>query len=147
MSHSYGNGSSGTNTYLNKKRLEDENQMEARYHYDKYDKYDKFSNHPRYNNMNYMHSKPSQGNNYYPNSRYKNNYYNNTKNYRSNTYGNKMAGKRDNKKPFQKYSVSNANEGIRNLSHCEMPSPPPILDQKSKKEIFEKNNSPLTLAD
>ena len=147
MSHSYGNGSSSTNTYLNKKRLEDDNQMEARYHYDKYDKYDKYTNHPRYNNMNYMHSKQAPGNNYYnSNSRYKNNYYNNSKNYRSNSYGNKMSNKRDYKKPYQKFNTANANEGIRNLSHCEMPSSPPV-EQKKTEEISEKNISPSTNAD
>ena len=147
MSHSYGNGSSSTNTYLNKKRLEDDNQMEARYHYYKYDKYDKYTNHPRYNNMNYMHSKQAPGNNYYnSNSRYKNNYYNNSKNYRSNSYGNKMSNKRDYKKPYQKFNTANANEGIRNLSHCEMPSSPPV-EQKKTEEISEKNISPSTNAD
>ena len=147
MSHSYGNGTSSTNTYLNKKRLEDDNQMETRYHYDKYDKYDKYNTHPRYNNMNYMHSKQAPGNNYYnSNSRYKNNYYNNSKNYRSNSYGNKMSNKRDYKKPYQKFNTANVNEGIRNLSHCELPSSPPA-EQKKTEEISEKNISPLTNAD
>ena len=149
MSHSYGNGSSNTNTYLNKKRLEEDNQMEPRYHYDKYEKYDKYTTHPRYNNMNYMHSKQATTNNYYnSNSRYKNNYYNNSKNYRNNSYGNKISNKRDYKKPYQKFNTANVNEGIRNLSHCELPSSPNLSEQKPKnEEISEKNISPLTNAD
>ena len=134
MSHSYGNGNSNGNNYLNKKRLEEDIPMENRYHYDKYDKCDKYRGHSRYTNMNYIHSKPPQGNNYYnTSSRYSNNYYNNQKPFHSNSYSNKIPQKRDYKKPYQKYSNPNANEGIRNLSHCEMPSPPP-LSLKSKSD-------------
>ena len=134
MSHSYGNGNSNGNNYLNKKRLEEDIPMENRYHFDKYDKYDKYRSHSRYNNTNYIHSKPPQGNNYYNTSaRYGNNYYNNPKTYHNNSYSNKMPQKREYKKPYPKYSNPNANEGIRNLSHCEMPSPPP-LSLKSKSD-------------
>ena len=127
MSHSYGNGNSSGNNYLNKKRLEDDIPMDNRYHYDKYEKFDKYGNHGRYNNMNYIHSKPPQGNNYYnTSSRYRGNYYNNPKSFHSNSYSNKLGPKRDYKKPYQKYSNQNVNEGIRNLSHCDMPSPPPL---------------------
>ena len=134
MSHSYGNGNSNGNNYLSKKRLEEDIPMENRYHYDKYDKCDKYRGHSRYTNMNYIHSKPPPGNNYYnTSSRYSNNYYNNQKTFHSNSYSNKIPQKRDYKKPYQKYSNPNANEGIRNLSHCEMPSPPP-LSLKSKSD-------------
>ena len=134
MSHSYGNGNSNGNNYLNKKRLEEDIPIENRYHFDKYDKYDKYRNHSRYNNMSYIHSKPPQGNSYYnTSSRYGNNYYSNPKPFHNNSYSNKLPSKREYKKPFQKYSNPNANEGIRNLSHCEMPSPPP-LSLKSKSE-------------
>ena len=127
MSHSYGNGNSSGNNYLSKKRLEDDIPMDNRYHYDKYEKFDKYGNHGRYNNMNYIHSKPPQGNNYYnASSRYRGNYYNNPKSFHSNSYSNKLGPKRDYKKPYQKYSNQNVNEGIRNLSHCDMPSPPPL---------------------
>ena len=127
MSHSYGNGNSSGNNYLNKKRLEDDIPIDNRYHYDKYEKFDKYGNHGRYNNMNYIHSKPPQGNNYYnASSRYRGNYYNNPKSFHSNSYSNKLGPKRDYKKPYQKYSNQNVNEGIRNLSHCDMPSPPPL---------------------
>ena len=142
MSHSYGNGNSNGNNYLNKKRLEEDIPMENRYHFDKYDKYDKYRSHSRYNNTNYIHSKPPQGNNYYnTSSRYGNNYYNNPKPFHNNSYSNKIPQKRDYKKPYQKYSNPNANEGIRNLSHCEMPSPPP-LSLKSKSDGVKARSSP-----
>ena len=132
MSHSYGNGNSNGNNYLNKKRLEEDISLDNRYHYDKYDKYNKYGGHSRYTNMNYIHSKPLPGNNYYnTSSRYRSNYYNNSKPFHSNSYSNKIQQKRDYKKPYQKYSNPNVNEGIRNLSNCEMPSPPPTSN-KSK---------------
>ena len=143
MSHSYGNGNSSGNNYLNNKRLEEDIPMDSKYHYDKYDKFDKYGNHGRYNNMNYIHSKPLQGNNYYnTSSRYRSNYYNNPKPFHGNSYSNKMGPKRDYKKPYQKYSNSNANEGIRNLSHCEMPSPPPLsLKQKPESDSMKSISS------
>ena len=135
MSHSYGNGNSNGNNYLSRKRLEEDIPNESRYHYDRYDKYDKYGNHSRYNNMNYIHSKPLQGNNYYnSNSRYRNNYYNNPRPFHGNGYPNKMTQKRDYKKPYQKYTNPIANEEIRNLSHCEMPSPPPPSSQNIKQD-------------
>ena len=133
MSHSYGNGNPNGNSYLNKKRLEEDIPMDTRYHYDKYDKFDKYGSHSRYSNMN-MHSKPPPGNNYYgSNPRYRGNYYNNPKSFHGNNYSNKLSQKRDYKKPKQKYQNPNSNEGIRNLSHCEMPSPSP-LNQKPKQD-------------
>ncbi len=142
MSHSYGNGNPNGNNYLNKKRMEDDIPMDNRYH--KYDKFDKYGNHGRYNNMNYIHSKPPQTNYYNSSSRYRGNYYGNPKPFHGNTYSNKIGPKRDYKKPYQKYSNANMNEGIRNLSNCEMPSPPPLsLKQKqegdSLKNITSKN--------
>ena len=143
MSHSYGNGNSSGNNYLNKKRLEDDIPIDNRYHYDKYEKFDKYGNHGRYNNMNYIHSKPPQGNNYYnAASRYRGNYYNNPKSFHSNSYSNKLGPKRDYKKPYQKYSSQNANEGIRNLSHCDMPSPSPLsLKQKPDADSLKSISS------
>ena len=124
MSHSYVNGNTNGNNYLNKKRLEEDIQMDNRYHYDKYEKFDKNVNHGRCNNMNYSHSKPLQGNMYYNTGpRYRSYYYNNPKSYHGNGYQNKFPPKKDYKKPYQKYSYPNVNEGIRNLSNCEMPSP------------------------
>ena len=148
MSHSYGNGNSSGNNYLNKKRLEDDIPMDNRYHYDKYEKFDKYGNHGRYNNMNYIHSKPPQGNNYYnTSSRYRGNYYNNPKSFHSNSYSNKLGPKRDYKKPYQKYTNQNANEGIRNLSHCDMPSSPPLsLKQKPDGDSL-KSISSTTIGD
>ena len=144
MSHSYGNGNSSGNNYLNKKRLEDDIPMDNRYHYDKYEKFDKYGNHGRYNNMNYMHSKPPQGNSYYnTSSRYRGNYYNNPKSFHSNSYSNKLGPKRDYKKPYQKYTNQNVNEGIRNLSHCDMPCPPPL----SLKQKPEGDFSSTTIGD
>ena len=124
MSHSYTNGNPNGNNYLNRKRLEEDIQMDNRYHYDKYEKFDKNVNHGRCNNMNYSHSKPLQGNMYYNTGpRYRSYYYNNPKSYHGNGYQNKFPPKKDYKKPYQKYSYPNVNEGIRNLSNCEMPSP------------------------
>jgi len=131
MSHSYGNGNSNGNNYLSKKRLDEDNQIDNRYHYEKYEKFEKYGSHSRYNNINYIHSKPSQGNNFYnTSSRYHSNYYNNPKPFYSNSYSNKLPKKKDYRKPYQKYTSTNTNEGIRNLSYCEMPSPPPSLKQK-----------------
>ena len=127
MSHSYVNGNTNGNNYLNKKRLEEDIQMDNRYHYDRYEKFDKNVNHGRYNNMNYSHSKPIQGNMYYNTGpRYRSYYYNNPKSYHGNGYSSKFVPKRDYKKPYQKNSYPNVNEGIRNLSNCEMPSPPSL---------------------
>lgn len=138
MSHSFGSGNSSQNTYLNKKRLEDDIPIEPRYHYDKYSKYDRYNSHSRYNPMNYMHPKP-QGNNYYSsNPRYRSNYYN-SQNY-------KFGPKRDYKKSYQKYSGPNSNEGIRNLSHCDMtPSPPPLSLKKSEDSISTRYDSKTNL--
>ena len=127
MSHTYTNGSSTGNSFLNKKRLDEDIQMDDRYHCGKYEKFDKYGNHGRYNNMNYNHSKPIQGNMYYNTGpRYRSYYYNNPKSYHGNGYSSKFVPKRDYKKPYQKNSYPNVNEGIRNLSNCEMPSPPAL---------------------
>ena len=140
MSHSFGSANSSQNVFLNKKRLEADIPKENRYHYNKYSKNEKYSPHPRYNTMNYIHSKPPPGNPCY-NSRYRGgNYYNSQKSY-----------KRDFKKPFKKYySSPNPNDGIRNLSNCEMtPSPPhdtslgKIDDNSITK--FDSNNSNTSL--
>ena len=97
MSHSYGNGNSSGNSYLNRKRMDDD--MPS-YYYDKYDnKFEKYGNHsnPRYNNsMGYNYSKPPPKiNNYYSNnSRYYNNYYNRQKPFYSNVgYSNGLSQK------------------------------------------------------
>lgn len=133
MSHSYGNGNPNGNNYLNKKRYEDDVPMDTRYHYDKFSKFDKYGSHNRYNNMS-MHSNGPPGNSYYnSNPRFRGNYYNGPKSLHGNNYSNKFAPKREYKKPFQKYPNPNSNEGIKNLSHCEMPSPS-SLNQKPKQD-------------
>jgi len=139
MSHTYGNGNSNGTSYLGKKRPEEDIPIDNRYHYDKYEKFDKYGNHGRYNNMSYIHSKPSNGNSYYGNSsRYRGSYYNTPKSFHGNSYSNKGGPKRDYKKPYQKYT----NEGIRNLSHCEMPSPPPLsLKPKSDSDSLKNISS------
>ena len=133
MSHSFGSGNSSRNTFLNKKRQEDDIPIENRYHYPRYSKYDKYTTHSRYNNLNYFHSRPPPGNNYY-NSRYHNdNYLPSQKSYR-----------RDFKKPYQKYPLPNSNENIRNLSHCEMTPSPPSSQKKSEdttSKLSESNGS------
>ena len=128
MSHSFGSGNSSRNTFLNKKRSSDDIPLDNRYHYSKYSKYDKYNPHPRYNNMNYMHSnfKPPPGNSHYPSRYHGGNYFNS--HYR-----------RDFKKPYQKYSSPNPNENIRNLSNCEMsPSPPSLSLKKSEDALSDK---------
>lgn len=137
MSHTYGNGNPNLNTYLNRKRLEEDNELDNRYRYDKYDKFDKYSSHSRYTNSNiaYMHSRPPPGNGYYScGSRFRNNYYNSQKSCHCNGYLNKLDGKRDYKKGYQKSNTTNANEGIRNLSHCEMPTLPPSQKKAQAKD-------------
>ena len=125
MSHAYGNGYSNGNNYLNKKRLEDDIPMDNRYHYYKYEKFEKYGNHCRNNNMNYGLSKAIQGNKYNNTSSiYRTNYGNSQKTFHNNGYSNKLGPKRDYKKPYQKYSYQNINEGIRNLSYCDLPSTP-----------------------
>ena len=131
MSHSYGNGNTSGNSYLNRKRMDDD--MPS-YYYDKYDnKFDKYGNHSntRYNNsMGYNYSKPPiKMNNYYSNNpRYYNNYYNNRqKPFYSNVgYSNGLSQKRDYRKPYQKIAAPGSTEGIRNLSHCDMPTSSPL---------------------
>lgn len=113
--------------YLNKKRAEHEMDpsVKKRYEYD--DKYDRFDKYDKYNQQ----SKYGMG---YPNS------YNSTKNtnyrikdyhypnkpYRGSNYSNNKSPRKDYKKPYPKYSTEN--EGVRNLSHCEIPSPPKKKD-------------------
>jgi len=147
MSHSYGNGNSSGNNYLNKKRQEDDIPMDSRNHYDRYEKFDKYSSHSRYTNMNYIHSKPPPGNNYYNNgSRYRSNYYNNPKPFHGNSYSNKLPPKRDYKKPYQKYGNPNSNESIRNLSHFDT-SPPPIQIKQKPDGDSLKSISSSTIGD
>ena len=120
--------------------------MDNRYHYDKYEKFDKNLNHGRYSNMNYSHSKPIQGNMYYnTGTRYRSYYYNNPKSYHGNSFSNKFVPKRDYKKPYQKNSYPNANEGIRNLSNCEIPSPP-SLSIKNRRDAYSLKSISSTTA-
>jgi hypothetical protein len=143
MSHSYGNPNSTGNNYLNRKRAEDDI---PNYYYDKYDKFDKYGTHSnsRYNNsMNYNYSKPPpKMNSYYSsNPRYYNNYYSRQKPFYSNmNYSNGLSQKRDYRKPYQKISAPGSTEGIRNLSHCDMPSSSPL-------PINRKNTDSLKLTD
>ena len=133
MSHPFGSGNSPRNSFLNKKRQEDDIPMENRYHYPKYSKYDKYTTHTRYNNLNYFHSRPPPGNNYYNNRCHNSNYFPSQKSYR-----------RDYKKPYQKYPSPNTNENIRNLSYCEMTPSPPSSQKKSKDsspKLTESNGS------
>ena len=136
MSHSYANPNSTGNNFLNRKRAEDDIPP---YYYDKYDKFDKYGTHsnPRYNNsMNYNYSKPPpKMNNYYSsNSRYYNNNYSYRQKpfYQNMNYSNSLSQKRDYRKPYPKISAPGSTEGIRNLSHCDMPSSSPLsINRKS----------------
>lgn len=87
-----------------------------------------------------------EGSNYYHNSKYQTRDRDNW-HYKYRGYGDKSP-RRDYKKAYQKYS--NETEGVRNLSHCEMPSPPKkkIEDesnvQREKNGIIEGLNSFVT---
>ena len=152
MSHSYGNGNSSGNSYLNRKRMDDDIPS---YYYDKYDnKFEKYGNHSnsRYNNSmgcNYSKPPPKMNNYYSNNSRYYNNYYNRQKPFYSNMgYSNGFSQKRDYRKPYQKISAPGSNESIRNLSHCDMPSsssPLSIPQRKSTESLktSETNTSEI----
>ena len=145
MRHSYGNPNSTGNNFLNRKRAEDDIPS---YYYDKYDKFEKYGTHsnPRYNNsMNYNYSKPPlKMNNYYSsNSRYYNNNYSSYRQkpfYQNVNYSNGISQKRDYRKPYQKISAPGSTEGIRNLSHCDMPSSSPL-------SINRKNTDSLKLTE
>ena len=128
MSYSY----NSTNTYLNKKRSDDDSKNYRYERYDKYDKFDKYSNHYHKTYHNIM------PNNYYnSNSRYKNSYYPPSKSYHNSNYLNKNDMRREYKSSYQKYS--NNDEGIRNLSHMEIPSPNHKKEDKIKSHN-EKDN-------
>ena len=128
MSYSY----NSTNTYLNKKRSDDDSKN---YRYDRYEKYDKFDKYSNHYHKTYHSIMP---NNYYnSNSRYKNSYYPPSKNYHNSNYLNKNDMRRDYKSSYQKYS--NNDEGIRNLSHMEIPSPNHKKEDKIKGHS-EKDN-------
>ena len=120
---SYSNNPS--NSYINKKRREEET-SNKNYRHDRYDKYEK--NNMGYSSYNKNHSMISNNSYYHNNSsRPKNPYYPNPKNYH-NYMKNDM--RRDYKKSYQKYS-NNDSEGIRNLSHYEMPSPKKMKKKKN----------------
>jgi len=149
MSHSYGNTNSSGNNYLGRKRPEDDIPS---YYYDKYDKFDKYGGHsnPRYNNsMNYMYSKPPpKMNNYYStNSRYYNNYYNRPKPFYNNMGYSSGLQKRDYRKPYQKISAPGSNEGVRNLSHCDMPSSSPLSMPNRKSTESLKTSTEASTSD
>ena len=128
MSYSY----NSTNSYLNKKRSDDDSKN---YRYDRYEKYDKFDKYSNHYHKTYHSIMP---NNYYnSNSRYKNSYYPPSKNYHNSNYLNKNDMRRDYKSSYQKYS--NNDEGIRNLSHMEIPSPNHKKEDKIKGHS-EKDN-------
>ena len=121
---SYSNNPS--NSYINKKRREEET-SNKNYRHDRYDKYEK--NNMGYSSYNKNHSMISNNSYYHNNSsRPKNPYYPNPKNYH-NYMKNDM--RREYKKSYQKYS-NNDSEGIRNLSHYEMPSPKKNEEKKIK---------------
>lgn len=114
-----------TPSYLSKKRSEHDSEgpSKKKYEYDnRYEKYDKYHHQCKYNVI----------------KDYSQNYYHNSSKYRSRDswyYSSKYHSKsprREYKKSYQKYS--NDTEGVRNLSHCELPPSP-----KNKKEENDKN--------
>ena len=116
-----------TPTYLSKKRSERDSDNSSKKKYDYEPRYDKYDKHYHQSNSYII---KDYSNNYYRNS--SSSKYRNRDNW---CYQNKFYSKsprRDYKKPYQKYS--NDNEGVRNLSHCELPPSP-----KNKKEENNKN--------
>lgn len=57
-------------------------------------------------------------------------YYSNTSKYHSSNYNSNKSPRRDYKKSYQKYNPDN--EGVRNLSHCDIPSPVKKKDEHSE---------------
>ena len=147
MSHSYPNGNSKGNYYLNKKRHKEDIPINNRYRFEKSDKFQNYGNHGKYNNSNYGYSKQLQENNYYnTSSRFCSNY-NNSKPFYNKGYFNKQEPKRGYKKSLQHHSYQNINEGIRNLSNCEISSPPLLLFKYKQDLDSLKSFSSSTLDD
>lgn len=120
MSHSYENFNSSRNTYLNKKRLKEPNQIENRHYYEHYDKYGSYDSTTKYSEGNNCYSKSLKGNYYYNSaSNYRNDYNNGSKSFYNNRYKNNFYRKKDYKKSYTK----GFDEGIRNISNCDMISP------------------------
>ena len=132
MNHSYENNHSFTNSYLNKKRFKDSNDMDNKHHYI-YDKNEKYDKDKIYKNMNNYHHKPFRQN-YFHNPNYINNSYSNkkSKNYYYSGYSNHFSEKKKSKKSFNIY----LDEEVRNLSNCEIVSPKLL----SLKENVEENS-------
>ena len=147
MSHSYPNGNSKGNYYLNKKRHKEDIPINSIYRFEKSDKFQNYGNHGKYNNSNYGYSKQLQENNYYNTSSTFCSNYNNSKPFYNKGYFNKQEPKRGYKKSLQYHSYQNINEGIRNLSNCEISSPP-LLSFKYKQDLDSlKSFSSSTLDD
>lgn len=155
-----------TPTFLNKKRSDAEmDHMNMKRHFDYEEKYDqKYDHYERPYERTY-----DKGDKYYQskfhnsNSPYSNGFHGggNLKNYRSKDYyypsqpkyhnylGNKSPRKdykdykdfKDYKKPFQKFTTDT--DGVRNLSHCDLPSPPRKKDdhpENRKDEMYSDLN-------
>ena len=146
---------SDTSTYLGKKRLDHDMDIPSKKRYDheydrscyererererdRYDRYESKYRYPdqcKYNLINqdypqyYQHSSSSgkyhsnRDNWYYPSSKYHSGY-----------SSNKSPRREYSKKNYQKYP--NETEAVRNLSHCEMPSPTKKEDTATKSGIF-----------
>lgn len=104
--------SEGIPNYLGKKRSEKRYDYEDKY----YDKYPPSKYHVSY----------QKG---YHNKYHNDYYYQSSKPYHNPSYQSKQSPRRDYKKNFQKYPSDD--EGVRNLSHCDLPSP-------------NKNNEPMS---
>lgn len=117
--------------YLNKKRTEHDmdSSIKKRYEYeDKYDHYDKYDKYNDRYTDKYNDKYNQKYNIPYNKYRGKDYYYSNQSKY----HGPKSP-RRDYKKSYQKYS--NDNEGIRNLSHCDIPSPVKKKDECSENPL------------
>ena len=124
-------------TFLNKKRTEAEmDYMSNKRHFDYDDHYDHYDHYEKNYDRSY-----DKGDKYYPpkyrcspysngfhgggnlkNYRGKDYYYSNHPQYHNSNYTSNKSPRRDYKKPFQKYGTDT--DGVRNLSHCELPSSP-----------------------
>ena len=114
-------------TYLSKKRQDHDIDLSSKKRYDyedKYDRYEKYDKYDKYEKYSGHQCKypliKDYSQNYYNHSSNQNKYRNRDGWYYNNKY-HYQSNKSPRKKTYQRYS--NDSEGVRNLSHCDMPSP------------------------
>jgi hypothetical protein len=113
MEHSYDDIHSDRNSYLNKKRFNESNNIANIYQYNKKERYDRIIQYNDINNFRYSPFKPNYNYNYNPS-------YINYNNYYSRNYYNGNYKKSNEKKVYKKSFVKSYGEGVRNISNCEI---------------------------